>query len=233
MPLDFPASPTVNQSYNGYVWSGVAWEAATPNAVSLTGQVIVADAAARDVLYPSPVQGNAVFRNDRGWAEQYYGLYNASTNPGGANPAGWYPVNGRLPKIVLQLTGGITIGTSLAVPTGTPTAIYNDGFAAPSGWVVTAPLDGLYKVTYSVTTGSGGSALVIGEIRRGSTTGTRYGFEVASQQSTSERNNLTMSALMPLSASQQTALWVRASVSLTAGEEHYLTVEYVAPKIIA
>jgi hypothetical protein len=90
MPLDFPASPTVNQSYNGYVWSGTAWEAATPNAVSLTGQVIVADAAARDVLYPSPVQGNAVFRNDLGYEETYYGLYNASTNPGGRAAAGWY-----------------------------------------------------------------------------------------------------------------------------------------------
>jgi hypothetical protein len=97
MPLDFPASPTVNQSYNGYVWSGTAWEATTPNAVSLTGQVIVADAAARDVLYPSPVQGNAVFRTDKGYEETYYAAYNASTNVGGATPAGWYPTGGTVP----------------------------------------------------------------------------------------------------------------------------------------
>jgi hypothetical protein len=27
----------------------------------------------------------------------YYALYNASTNPAGATPAGWYPVSGKLP----------------------------------------------------------------------------------------------------------------------------------------
>lgn len=90
MPMDFPASPTVGQVYNGYVWSGVAWESANPQTISLTGQVIVANQTARDALYPSPVQGNAVFRSDTGAEETYYGLYNVSTNPGGRATAGWY-----------------------------------------------------------------------------------------------------------------------------------------------
>ena len=91
MPMDFPSSPVVNQTYNGYVWSGTAWESANPNTISLTGQVIVADAAARNALYPSPVQGNAVFRSDLGYEEVYYAAHNATTNPGGRTPAGWYP----------------------------------------------------------------------------------------------------------------------------------------------
>lgn len=62
-------------------------------ALKLKTAVPVADAAARNALFTSPVQGNAVWRNDRGWEERYYALYNSSTNPGGAPAAGWYPVN--------------------------------------------------------------------------------------------------------------------------------------------
>ena len=58
------------------------------NATSRT----VADQAARDALYPTPVQGDRVYRADGGLEEAYFALYNASTNPGGATPAGWYPV---------------------------------------------------------------------------------------------------------------------------------------------
>lgn len=46
--------------------------------------------AERDLLYPTPIQGNTVFRNDIGSLETYYGLYNISTNPGGRDSAGWY-----------------------------------------------------------------------------------------------------------------------------------------------
>jgi hypothetical protein len=150
MPLDFPASPTVNQSYNGYVWSGVAWEATTPNAVSLTGQVIVADAAARDVLYPSPVQGNAVFRADLGYEEIYYGLYNSSTNVGGATPAGWYP----MPRLlfVASATRSLVSGTSYTA--GSVGFTYTKQLD-PLGWQnpsvnpdrITPKIAGFYRMT--------------------------------------------------------------------------------------
>lgn len=42
--------------------------------------------------------GAQTIRTDKGWTEQYYHTYNASTNPGGTTPAGWYPVSGNLPK---------------------------------------------------------------------------------------------------------------------------------------
>lgn len=57
----------------------------------------VASAAARNALYPSPVQGNAVWRLDLGYEERYFSEYSAGGNPGGASPAGWYPTGGNVP----------------------------------------------------------------------------------------------------------------------------------------
>ena len=51
---------------------------------------IVASDAARDALYPIPVQGNSVFRSDLGLRQTYYAQYNATSNPGGKATAGWY-----------------------------------------------------------------------------------------------------------------------------------------------
>jgi hypothetical protein len=50
---------------------------------------IVSSDAERDDLYPVPVQGNTVFRDDLGLRQTYYALYNATTNPGGKATAGW------------------------------------------------------------------------------------------------------------------------------------------------
>lgn len=58
---------------------------------------IVASDAARDALYPVPVQGNSVFRSDLGNRQTYFALYNSSTNPGGKPAAGWY--NERVPFV--------------------------------------------------------------------------------------------------------------------------------------
>src|SRR5690606_7593680 len=49
----------------------------------------VASVAARNALFPSPTQGNRVYRTDLGKEEVYYNAYNATTNPGGAVSAGW------------------------------------------------------------------------------------------------------------------------------------------------
>lgn len=50
---------------------------------------VVANQAARDELYPNPVQGNSVFRSDLGIKQTYFAAYNAATNPSGRTPAGW------------------------------------------------------------------------------------------------------------------------------------------------
>lgn len=101
MPLDFPASPTNGQAYEKFIYDSsiTAWRAqgSTNNVGTQIAQlqtaspIAVASQAARDALYPTPVQGQSVFRTDLGVTETYHGLYNASTNPAGATPAGWYP----------------------------------------------------------------------------------------------------------------------------------------------
>lgn len=53
----------------------------------------VASAAARNTLYPTPVHGNSVFREDLGVVERYFGEYSSGGLPGGATPAGWYTVS--------------------------------------------------------------------------------------------------------------------------------------------
>lgn len=130
MPMDFPSSPSVGQVSNGYVWDGVAWLSATPNTISLTGQIIVANQAARDAAYPTPVQGNAVFRSDKGYVETYFAAYNASTNVGGATPAGWYPTDGAVPTYQVvknSTTFTPTSGTWFALSnTAHWTAVEND-----------------------------------------------------------------------------------------------------------
>lgn len=74
-------------------------------------------AGARDAIFPNPVQGNLVFRTDRGYIEQYHAAYSSSTNPLGATPAGWYPFLGRMPEIYLPVTG-----TQVIVPDVAPSA---------------------------------------------------------------------------------------------------------------
>lgn len=53
--------------------------------------VPVANQAERNSLFASPTQGDRVWRKDLGYEETYYAVYNATNNPGGVSPAGWYP----------------------------------------------------------------------------------------------------------------------------------------------
>lgn len=74
----------------------------------------VANQAERTAMYPTPVQGDSVYRLDRGWVERYYGVYNASTNPGGKSVAGWYAPSGTIIRSVRDNwpDGGQPIQTS-------------------------------------------------------------------------------------------------------------------------
>jgi hypothetical protein len=57
--------------------------------IKLDTAVAVADEAARDALYPTPAQGDAVWRNDLNIEQRYYELYSVN-NKGGKSIAGWY-----------------------------------------------------------------------------------------------------------------------------------------------
>ncbi len=113
----------------------------------------VASAAARDALYPAPVQGNRVFRSDGGWEEAYYGLYNASTNPAGMTPAGWYPIAGSLPKYAVwrNISSNLPTGVWTNWQWTAGTILENRGgfsvvVGAPTNIVV--PYRGWYDVTF-------------------------------------------------------------------------------------
>jgi hypothetical protein len=89
--------------------------ALTTTSTGTSGVLIhkVANQSGRDALYPSPIQGQQVFRNDTGLLQTYYGLYNSATNPGGRATAGWYNNGGGSRKVAdSTLTGGwVTSGT--------------------------------------------------------------------------------------------------------------------------
>lgn len=79
---------------------------------------VVANVGERDAKFMTPSQGLQVWRDDLGAVETYFGLYNASTNPGGRDTAGWY-INGRAGALVPIRPSTVTIATG----TGTTTAL--------------------------------------------------------------------------------------------------------------
>lgn len=75
-------------------------------------------AAARTSALPAPSQGMMSFLNDTGAVETYYAAWNATTNPGGKTPAGWYPARSQgvvpmIPSTVAIPSGGSATANSL------------------------------------------------------------------------------------------------------------------------
>lgn len=75
--------------------------------IKFDSAIKVADAAARNVLFPSPVQGDAVWRNDLAIEQRWYGAYNAQTNPSGRTTAGWYATTSNIRPII---SASVTVG---------------------------------------------------------------------------------------------------------------------------
>lgn len=92
---------------------------------------VVANQGERDAKFMSPTQGLQVWRDDLGTGQTYFGLYNASGNPGGRDSAGWY-------------TNSITDGM---IPV-TATSV-----SVPGGSVTVGPMN---RITYSSTSSSNG-----------------------------------------------------------------------------
>lgn len=113
--------------------------------------------AARNLLVPVPVAGDAVFRTDKGYTERYYTEYHATGNKGGATPAGWYPEPGADIYGNMSKTNGfqlITTSTSTPV-TGTALGAENGGFTVSNDRLV-FPVTGMYRL-YVSAYGSGGN----------------------------------------------------------------------------
>lgn len=115
----------------------------------------VASEAARNTLYSTAQQGNSVWRLDRGYEERYFSEYSASANPGGASPAGWYPVNGAMPFASIFRSS-----TTASIAPGGWVAAYQSQYwaggsrspdfaAYNNGWTI--PLTGLWEVEAMVS----------------------------------------------------------------------------------
>jgi hypothetical protein len=88
------------------------WVAATSDPVNIG---VVANQSERDAQYPTPGQGMRVYRTDLGVTQTYYGLFNASTNPGGRDVAGWYNTEKSVGLVPIQ-------PTSVVIATGSGAA---------------------------------------------------------------------------------------------------------------
>lgn len=189
----------------------------------------------RNTIYPSPVQGNTVVRPDKGWTEQYFATYNASTNPSGATPSGWYPASGAMPTGVARRTTA-----ALAVNNGSYTNIsanaawtpnnmggitYTDGFIVPTAgiyqveWslIMVATMNGIAGIAVNAAGTPGGDVLhAVGPI---------------THNAASTGNG---SALVTLAANDKLTLWAYGSgaagnVATTANAATHWGVRWVRP----
>lgn len=91
------------------------------------------DASARSSAITAPAQGmRSILETDPGYEWIYLAAYNASTNKAGANPAGWYPVDGSMVAQATRYNTSTTITnaatalgslSAIGVAPGTPVAI--------------------------------------------------------------------------------------------------------------
>ena len=115
--------------------------------------MVFATAAARTTALAAPSQGMVSWLNDSGTAWQYFELYNASTNPGGASAAGWYPISGAA-MFYGTATRSAVSGTNY--PIGAASFLYTE-IIDPLGWHsaatntdrITPTVAGVYRVTVS------------------------------------------------------------------------------------
>lgn len=134
----------------------------------------VANVTERGALFPTPVQGQRVWRNDKGWEESYFALYNATTNPAGTSVAGWYPIAGAMPFGRVVRSGTAAVISSSAYTDISPTTYWTTDRvvninAYANGWTV--PVDGIYQLTGTVAA-VGGTSMLAGFLLTGSTPST-------------------------------------------------------------
>lgn len=108
----------------------------------------VSSAAQRNALFPSPVQGNRVFRTDLGYQETYLAVYNASTNPSGASASGWYPTRR---MFFANRTGTQSFAANWNTLGSAITQTRNDGLGVfTSNGIFTVTAGGTYILSASV-----------------------------------------------------------------------------------
>ena len=137
-------------SYAGGVWS-------QDTAASF------ASAATRTTAYAKGagaylVEGSSVFRTDLGMVETYFTLYNASTNPGGRERAGWYTQTRTTGLIPIAPTS-VTLGSGSYTATNLGQITFTGASTITLNGVFTGAFDN-YFVKFSSLHSSGDSAYV-------------------------------------------------------------------------
>ncbi len=149
--------------YNGADPNAVIAQVTALNTWIKSGSRTANSDAARAAIFPAPAQGDTVFRTDKGWEERYYAAYNASTNPGGANPAGWYPVAGALPWATARKSGDQAVAAGDIILTIAAVDLFG-GFTFTDNALV-IPVTGTYEVSANIyiwaTSGSYRGAQVV------------------------------------------------------------------------
>lgn len=162
--------------------------------------------AERNTIFPAPVQGNQVLRPDKGYTEQYYGLWNSSSNPGGATPAGWYPVSGILPYHLLRGKTMGSVGVSASSYFLTEYATYFDvkatsgHFQTPTaGTLFKANLAGRYNFQFDANFG-GANPVTIHAAKKNSTVldATTGSFIIQNNQLTGNTGGVSLSGQIDL-----------------------------------
>lgn len=131
---------------------------ATAAQAALLRPGLIASDAQRDTIIPAPVQGQRIWRSDKGWHEMYYAAYSASANPVGAKTAGWYPMPGQGPLLVATAAASQTVTTSSGrFGWATPTTNLGFTFATANG-TVGMPYEGIYELILNFGTASTGTS---------------------------------------------------------------------------
>lgn len=148
-----PAANTVRRDYAYYVEAipgatffsnGTAWR--------MVGTPEFATAAARDAAITSPLQGMTAKRADASYTEGYYTS---------ADPDGWYPVLGDLPRVRSRRKAAQTLNNTwqlLNAVWGTPDPLDLLGFSYSAG-AFTCLVPGLYSVEAFVQGANSNTAL--------------------------------------------------------------------------
>ena len=128
------------------------WVAATSDPINIG---VVANQTERDAQYPTPAQGMSVYRTDLGVTQRYYGAFNASTNPGGRDIAGWYDTEKSVGLVPIQPTSAvIATGTGSANSLGVVS--FNGATAVSLNGVFTSAYQN-YRVIFNALSSSTGS----------------------------------------------------------------------------
>ena len=139
----------------------------TPAAV-----MVAASVAARDAYWGVPSteaerialqnRGATTLRTDKGWQERYLATYDATTNPAGANPAGWYRQG---VAVTFGRAAAFTISNAWTVVAFDTNPIQGDAAAATNAaGVVTMKLAG--QVLVSSYVGNQGTQWMNTRLRR-------------------------------------------------------------------